>query len=143
MNHTQTVLLSILLAMMTSLLALAATSVISPARSAVPVPVAMTAADTPLIVIRFNQRRVYYEQPLFTAVSRAVEVKPDVRFHLVAFVPATGDSAKDKSMMAQSSRHLSDITQALISMGIPQPQITASSELASGLNHDEVHIFVQ
>lgn len=142
MNHMQTILHRVVFAALASVAALAP-SFITPAYSATPLPVAMTAADTPLVVIRFNQRRVYYEQPLYTAVSRAMEIKPDVRFHLIGFVPATGDSSKDEKLLKLSNQHLSEVSRTLMGMGIAQPQISTSTELASGIQFDEVHIFVQ
>jgi hypothetical protein len=128
----------------TSLALITAAALVVPnAARALPLAVASAPSDMPLVVIRFNQPRVYFEQPLFTAVSRAVERKPDVQFNLVSFVPTTGDSRRDQVLQSKANQHASQVAQAIINMGVPQSSVSISSELAQGIAHDEVHIFVQ
>ena len=55
--------------------------------------------NTPLMVVRFNQRHVYYQRPLYTAVSRALEVKPSARFTMVSVVPTHGGEPQYLSLI--------------------------------------------
>ena len=135
-------IIMVLLATCLALTPITAMLVPGQARS-MPLAAAIAANETPLVVIRFNQSRVYFEQPLFTAVSRAVEVKPNVRFNLVSFVPATGDARRDQAMQQQASRNVSRVAQVIREIGIPETNIHVSREWAQGITHDEVHIFVQ
>ena len=47
-----------------------------------------TGARRPLVVIRFDRANVPYEQALYTAVSRALERRPQALFDLVAVAHA-------------------------------------------------------
>ena len=54
----------------------------------------LAAAGSPLVVIRFDRPNPSYEQALYTAVSRAIERRPDAVFDLVAVSPGKGNQAQ-------------------------------------------------
>src|SRR3546814_19850362 len=52
-----------------------------------------TAGRRPLVVIRFDRPDVPYEDPLFTAVTEALNRRPNAAFDLVPGVPPRGTPA--------------------------------------------------
>jgi hypothetical protein len=99
--------------------------------------------DTPLMVVRFNQSRVYYQQPLFNAVSRALEAKPDVIFNVITVVPQTGSSHTNEKFAAEARRDTSVFVTDMVKMGIPQSRIHVSYQNAPNVESNEVHLFVE
>lgn len=100
-------------------------------------------ADKPLVLIRFNQRNVYYDRQLYMAVSRAVEVKPGVMFEVVSFVPNSGDAKRDSEWKKTSAAHAKQVITSLNQMGVPASRISYNVQNQQGLRFDEVHIFVR
>lgn len=99
--------------------------------------------DTPLMVVRFNQERIYYQQPLFSAVSRALEAKPDVKFNVVSLVPETGKKRADKKLAAEARLTTEAFIGDMIRMGIPQSRIHVSYQPGPYVKANEVHLFVE
>lgn len=104
---------------------------------------AQAMSDRPLVVVRFNQRKVYFEQPLYTAVSKAVQVKPDVSFQLISYVPRTGNEEKDMQLLSNASQNTKNVADSLVKMGVPKQRISMATEFDPSLRFDETHIFVQ
>ena len=100
-------------------------------------------ANKPLVLIRFNQRSVYYDRQLYMAVSRAVEVKPGVMFEVVSFVPNSGDAKRDSEWKKTSAAHAKQVIDSLNQMGVPASRISYNVQNQQGLRFDEVHIFVR
>lgn len=98
---------------------------------------------TPLIIVRFNQRSVYYQQPLYNAVSRAMQVKPGVRFNVVSVVPVAGDADTDSQLQDVARANTGRLMQDMLQMGVPQNQLTVSYQTSAAVETNEVHIFVQ
>ena len=92
---------------------------------------------TPLMIIRFNQRKVYFERSLYEAVERAVEVKPGVRFTLVSMVP--GEEASSDT----ADRNAGKIVKALNDMGVPSSRIDVQRKTDNSVDTGEVHVFVK
>lgn len=90
-------------------------------------------AARPLMVIRFNQRNVYYQRPLYNAASRALQIKPDVVFSVVASGPEA-DGVGQRG---------GEVVQALAGMGIPQRQIQYSAKADPQATSPEVKVFVR
>ncbi|MBN8530531.1 MAG: hypothetical protein J0L97_01540 [Alphaproteobacteria bacterium] len=90
-------------------------------------------ATRPLMVIRFNQRNVYYQRPLYNAASRALQIKPDVVFSVIATGP-------DENGIGNRG---GEVVQALAGMGIPQRQIQYSAKIDPQAASPEVRIFVR
>lgn len=101
------------------------------------------ANDIPLVVIRFNQRKVFYERPLYNAVSKAVAIKPGTIFEVVSFVPqGTSENAQEKLDQMSASQQ-SAVVGTLRSIGIPQNQIRTSRDVAPDTQFHEVYIYVE
>ena len=105
--------------------------------------VAQSHLDTPLMVVRFNQARVYYQQPLFNAVSKAVEAKQAVVFTVVAVAPQTGNAQTDGQLSAQTRQYTGAVVADMVKMGIPQKRIRVQHQTNPGVASPEVHLFVE
>lgn len=97
----------------------------------------------PLVVIRFNQPRIYYDQQLYGAVSQAVAKKPDVMFDIVSSAPSTGDSSRDEQWVATASRNTQSVVATMQSMGVPMERMRIRGQAQPGIKFDETQIFVR
>lgn len=100
-------------------------------------------AREPLVIIRFNQPRVYYEQQLYQAMSKAVAIKPELMIDVVSFAPQASDSDANDAWQQAASKHTQQVVAALESMGVPRARIQVSGERLAGIRADETHIFVR
>lgn len=111
-------------------------------------PVAEAAAqqashmDTPLVIVRFNQTRVYYQRPLYNAVSRALQAYPDVVFDIVSVVPVTGRSKTDEKWQAEAQGNTNAFVQEMQQMGVPANRIRVTYKESQAVESNEVHLFV-
>ncbi len=99
--------------------------------------------DTPLMVVRFNQARVYYQKPLFSAVKQAFKAKPSVHFNVISLVPVGRDKAAGARLGRKARTNTSNIVQAMVNMGVPQSRINVQYRQQNAIRADEVHIFVE
>ncbi len=97
----------------------------------------------PLVVIRFNQANVEYEQALFTVVSRALERRPNAAFDLVAVAPSVGSAAQVSLATTKSRRNAEGVLRSLTNMGLPADRITLSATSNSSAQVNEVHVYVR
>ncbi len=111
----------------------------APARAAAP-----AAAARPLVVIRFDRPNPAFEQSLYSAASRAIEVRPQVTFEIVG-VAATGgeQTGREAIATAQARREAEQVMRALIEMGVPPQRIRLSSRGDATLPANEVHVLAR
>lgn len=109
------------------------------ARSGAATPV----TGRPLVVIRFDRPNVDYKQALYTAVSRALDQRPESRFDLVAVSPSEGSPADVALMRSQSRKRADEVLQTLTGMGLPADRIGLASTTNPGTRTSEVHIYVR
>ena len=94
-------------------------------------------ARTPLVVIRFNQRAVYFERPLYQAASQAIKVKPDVAFEVVGLVP-------DNTYRSWAEQKAAEVKDSLVKMGVPASRIQETVETGSTPEpYAQVHVYVR
>lgn len=116
----------------------------APAPSAAPRGfVAQGAERRPLVVIRFDRPNVQYEQPLYSAVSRALERRPDAFFDVVAVSPQSASSGRAALDTNAARRNAQGVMRALTDMGLPTSRIALSATTASDASTNEVRIFVR
>ncbi len=105
------------------------------------------AADTrgrrPLVVIRFDRPNVPYQQALYSAVSRALERRPDAVFDLVAVAPASGGPARVALNSNKSRRFAEDVLRSLIEMGLPPGRVAVSGKTSEAAQGNEVHLYLR
>lgn len=94
------------------------------------------AARRPLVVIRFDRPDVEYQQALYTAVNRALEVRPQAVFDLVAVAPARGNTS-------QAQRNAENVLRSLSNMGLPASRVSMSAMSSPSAKNNEVHLYVR
>lgn len=98
----------------------------------------------PLVVIRFDRSNVAYEQPLYQAVSRAIERRPDASFEVVAVSQADGSTPGQQALNATAARRSAEqVVRSLSDMGLPPGQIRMSSSTSPSVSSNEVHVYVR
>jgi hypothetical protein len=101
------------------------------------------AQQEPLVIIRFNQPRVYYEKQLYGAVSQAVAVKPEVMFDLVSFVPTRPDPKLNAGWEATSRQNAQAVMNSLKRMGVPTSRVSYRTEPVQNAQYDIIYLFVR
>lgn len=91
--------------------------------------------DRPLVIIRFDDPNVQYEQPLYEALSEALERRPSASFEVVAVAPDAGASAR-------SRRYADRVANSMTEMGLPATRLHRSTE-SGGSSAGEVRIYVR
>lgn len=89
----------------------------------------------PLMIIRFNQRTVMYERPLYVAVSRALETKSSAVFDVVSYAP--------QDDRGTAERNLGRVMGTLREMGVPGNRLNVVRQVNAPVDTSEVHIFVR
>ena len=109
----------------------------------VPTPTADGGARRPLVVIRFDRSQVDYEQPLYNAVSRALERRPNAMFDLIAVAPNTGNAARAALAGNESKRNAERVLRSLSDMGLPLDRVRLSALSSNTASSNEVHLYVR
>jgi hypothetical protein len=107
---------------------------------------ATTVAGTPrrpLVVIRFDRPNVEYEQALYTAVSRALERRPEAAFDLVAVTPQAAGATDSALNSSTAKRSAETVLRSLTEMGLPADRITLSAMSSPEVRGNEVHVYVR
>lgn len=100
-------------------------------------------ARRPLVVIRFDRAQVDYEQPLYNAVSRALQRRPNATFDLVAVAPNSGNAARSALDGNQSKRNAERVLRSLSDMGLPLDRVHLSALSSNTASTNEVHLYVR
>ena len=106
------------------------------------VPVA-DAGQQPLVRIRFDRPDVAFEQPLYNAISAALERRPQAMFDLVAVAAAGTTPAETALNLSRSRQNAADVFRALTEMGLPAERVRLSSTSSADVPTNEVRIHVQ
>jgi hypothetical protein len=97
----------------------------------------------PLVVIRFDRANVSYQQPLYNAVSRVLERRPNAAFELVAVTPNVGGPAQVAVNSGNSRRSAEQVLRSLTEMGLPASRISMSARTNAQAQSNEVHLYLR
>ena len=86
----------------------------------------------PLVIIRFNQPNVNYEQALYTAVNKVLQNQPNATFDLVAVSSVNGGTAKAALNANETRRNAQNVLRSLVAMGLPPGRGSLSAPSSSG-----------
>lgn len=98
--------------------------------------------DVPLVIVRYNQERVYYDRQLYRAASRALEIKPGATFTVVSFVPQPASQRQQQRMQRLASKQTNQFVSDLVQMGIPRERIQVSREPVRDSRYHEIYLYV-
>ena len=102
-----------------------------------------TTGRRPLVVIRFDQPDVPYQQALYAAVSRVLERRPNAVFDLVAVSPMAGGPARVALNSNKAQRHAEGVLRALVDMGLPPSRVAVSGKSSAASTSNEVHLYLR
>jgi len=103
----------------------------------------LPAGQQPLVVIRFDRPNVQYQQPLYNAISTALERRPQATFDLVT-VAATGVTGAEAALNVSRAKQNADyVVRALSDMGLPADRLRLSSTSSADVATNEVRIYVR
>jgi len=97
----------------------------------------------PLVVIRFDNPNVEYEQALYSALSSALERRPSAAFELVAVAPNRGTAGQIALASSNSKRQAEQVLRSLTNMGLPVERVSLSATTSNTAETNEVHIYVR
>lgn len=97
----------------------------------------------PLVVIRFDNPHVEYQQAVYMAVNEAMERYPAATFELVAVNPAMGNAAKVAIETTRARRNAEKVLRTLTQMGLTSDRIELSSLANENVSTNEVHIYIR
>ena len=100
-------------------------------------------AGRPLVVIRFDKSDVDYEQPLYSALTRALESRPDARFDVVSVVPAGGNPTQMRRSQTQSRHNAEAVMASIADMGLPAGRLSISSTTSGDVSSNEVRVYMR
>ncbi|MBR1777504.1 MAG: hypothetical protein IJ752_02820 [Alphaproteobacteria bacterium] len=101
-------------------------------------PDAELSGRRPLMIIRFDKRKVDYEQSLYKAVKAALEKRPSTLFEIVAVSPAN-----TRSGALEAAKNADAVRESLLSMGLPESRIYSSKSSSDSIKTTEVHLYLK
>jgi len=93
-----------------------------------------------LVVIRFDRANIDYQAILYSAVSQALERRPNAAFDVVAVAPAAGNAQLNAS---RARRYAEEVFRSLINMGLPPDRVSLAATSSAQVQVDEVHVYVR
>lgn len=109
----------------------------SPAMTSVP------GGRRPLAKIRFDQANVNYEQPVYLAVSEAMQKYPGARFEIVAVHPTQGNAAQLAIESTKARRNAEAVMRSLGQMGLPLEKVDLMASQSPEAQSSEVHVYIR
>lgn len=100
------------------------------------------ADEQPLVVIRFAQPDVDYEQSLYTAVNEALKRKPSATFTIQAVSPGADSTADAKAKIAASEQDAEKVFHSLRDMGMPPDRLALAATTIPDLEAREIRVYV-
>ena len=100
-------------------------------------------ADQALVVIRFDRPSVQFEQPLYNAISAALDRRPQAVFDLVAVASAQGAPASVALNVSRAKQNADEVVRVLADMGLPADRLRLSSTTSPDVAANEVRIYVR
>lgn len=114
-----------------------------PSSRAAPSPEASLASRRPLVIIHFDRPNVNYDQPMYAAVSQALEKYPAAKFDLVAVSNMEGNPAQTALSAIEARKNGEAVLRSLIQMGLPLERIRLSAASSKNVINSEVHIYLR
>jgi phage gpG-like protein len=93
-----------------------------------------------LVIIRFDNDDVAYEQALYDAVSRTMQERPQSYFDVVSVAPLNGNLAGNQAKSIQNAER---VLRSLVEMGLPASRVKLASTANASVASSEVHVYVR
>lgn len=119
------------------------TETVTTAKTADPAQDPSVSNPRPLVKIRFDKTNVNYEQPVYMALSEAMDKYPAARFELVAVHPTQGNAAEVAIESTKSRRNAEKVLRSMTQMGVPLDKLDISYASSESVTDNEVHIYIR
>lgn len=96
-----------------------------------------------LVLVRFNEAQVDYEDQMYQAVSTALDRKPDANFTVVAVSPKSQDPAAVGGDVERAERNAENVKSSLIQLGLQPNRISMSNISSEAATSPEVHLYIR
>lgn len=93
-----------------------------------------------LVLVRFNEPDVQYEQPMYQAVSNALDRMPNANFTVVAVTPKSDTPGTDTDI---AQRRADEVKTSLVQLGLQPSRITMTNVSSEAATSPEVHVYVR
>jgi hypothetical protein len=103
----------------------------------------MAANGAPLVVIKFDNPGVDYQQQLYAALNQALQSHPSAGFQVVAVSPTRGTAASVQIAQSTARRHAQDVLRSMTDMGVPATRVGIASTTDPTATTGEVRVFVR
>lgn len=97
----------------------------------------------PLVVIRFDNPNVAYQQALYNAVSKVLEQRPQTGFDLIAVTPAGGTAAEVAMNQTKSKQNAQGVLRTLTDMGLPSDRVSVAATTSAEASVPEVRLYIR
>ncbi|PWR22169.1 hypothetical protein DKG75_09380 [Zavarzinia compransoris] len=97
----------------------------------------------PLVVIRFDQPDVAYQQALYTAVSKVLDQRPQTGFDLIAITPSAGTAAEVAMNQTKSKQNAQGVLRTLTDMGLPSDRVSVAATTSADAAVPEVRLYIR
>lgn len=104
---------------------------------------ALSGRSRPLVTIRFDRPNVSYQQALYSAVSQALDRRPDARFDVVAVSPGRGNAGQLALSNSGARRQAEQVMRSLTEMGLQGSRVDLSAASSPDITSNEVQVFVR
>lgn len=111
--------------------------------AAQPRPAGGAAATRPIVVVRFDRPNPAFEQSLYAAATRALEVRPQVAFEVVGIAAGGDQGARSATATTEARRQAEQVMRALVEMGMPAQRVRISTRSDATLTANEVHVLAR
>jgi hypothetical protein len=101
------------------------------------------AAARPIVVVRFDRPNPVFEQSLYAAATRALEVRPQVSFDVVGIAAGGNQGARAGTATAEARRQAEQVMRVLVEMGMPAQRVRMSTRSDATLTANEVHVLAR
>lgn len=92
----------------------------------------------PVMIIRFNQPQIDFANQLAEVVQRAIQMKPNVKFDLIQYVPPHAQN--ETAILKQ---HSDAVVMTMFQNGLNPQQLRFMQMVSADVPTDEIYIFVQ
>jgi hypothetical protein len=107
------------------------------------VPALADSPQKPLMIIRFGDNPVDYEQSLDKAVKITLAKKPSVAFDVVAVIPQTKDEYLNRQNEKDAKSFAQNIITQITHSGVLPDKVHMSEKVSAFSKTNEIQIFVQ
>ncbi|MEQ1705726.1 MAG: hypothetical protein ABL867_07125 [Rickettsiales bacterium] len=92
-----------------------------------------------VLIIRFNQKYVYFENALKKVVDKVYGIKPNAGYEIQSVIPNDGNDANAKKYL----ENLRSVVAEFNRLGIPKERISIRTDTTDLVQSQEINIFVR